>query len=445
MSANTFLKTMKASQQAADDKLMVSMESPVRVGMIIFFLVFGVFGLWAAFAPLEGAAHAPGTVSVKTYKKIVQHLEGGIIREIRVQNGDFVTEGTPLIILDDTQAQTQWEINNSQFVAHTAREARLIAERDGLDSVIYPSTLDLSRDNDRQEIAAQNEIFNARRNSRLGEIEVLEQRIEQLQSNLIGSRVTKESKDELAASYAEELVDLQALLEQGFADKNRVRAAERNYAIAKGEAAELAAHIASTEIQIGETRLQILQFERRFQNEVVYELGETQTTLKDIRDRMVALQDIVSRTVIRAPVDGVVNGMQYHTVGGVIGSGTPIAEIVPQSEELIIEARVAPIDIDRVAEGMDATIRFSSFSSAVPTIFGRVISLSADALHDQATGATYYLARIEVTPEGIEDLGSLELLPGMPAEAFIATGSRTFLQYLFKPFTNALARSFIED
>lgn len=445
MSANTFLNSMIATQRVADDKLMVSMDSPVRVGMIIFFLVFGVFGVWAAFAPLEGAAHAPGVVSVKTYKKVVQHLEGGIIREIRVQNGDVVSAGQPLIILDDTHAQTQWEINNSQFVAHTAREARLIAERDGLDTVQYPDSLDLSRANDRQEIAAQDEIFNARRNSRLGEIEVLEQRIEQLQSRLEGLRGLKESKDALAASYAEELADVQALLDQGFADKTRVRNIERNYAITKGEAAELTASISSTEMQIGETRLQILQFNRQFQNEVVSELGDTQTTLKDISDRMVSLQDIVSRTVIRAPVDGIVNGMQYHTVGGVVGSGTPIAEVVPQSEELIIEARVVPIDIDRVAEGMSASIRFSSFSSSVPTIYGEVIGLSADAIQDQATGMTYYLARIEVSPQGIEDLGNLELLPGMPAEAFIATGSRTFLQYLFKPFTNALARSFIED
>jgi len=181
------------------------------------------------------------------------------------------------------------------------------------------------------------------------------------------------------------------------------------------------------------------------QNEVVNELGEVQTRLKDAQERSTALQDIVSRTTVRAPVGGVINSMQVHTEGGVIGPGTVIAEIVPLTEELILEAQVSPLDIDRVYEGQEATIRFSSFGNRTPTIVGSLLSLSADAIQDQNTGLTHYLARIEVSPEGMADLGDLELLPGMPAEVFIATGSRTLLQYLFKPFSNALARSFTED
>ncbi|MBT3521920.1 MAG: HlyD family efflux transporter periplasmic adaptor subunit, partial [Gammaproteobacteria bacterium] len=202
---------------------------------------------------------------------------------------------------------------------------------------------------------------------------------------------------------------------------------------------------ASTEVQIGETRLEILQLNREFQNEVVNELGEVQTRLKDAQERSTALQDIVSRTTVRAPVAGVINGMQVHTEGGVIGPGTVIAEIVPLTEELILEVQVSPLDIDRVYEGQEAMIRFSSFGNRTPTIFGSLLSLSADAIQDPNTGMTYYLARVEVSPEGMADLGDLELLPGMPAEVFIATGSRTLLQYLFKPFSNAMARSFIED
>jgi epimerase transport system membrane fusion protein len=250
----------------------------------------------------------------------------------------------------------------------------------------------------------------------------------------------------LAASYAEELVDVRELLSQGFSDKTRVRELERSHALSSGEAAELTASISTTEIEIGEARLQILQRRREFLNEVVNQLGETQTNLKDVLERTTALRDIVSRTVVRAPAAGVVNGMQIHTVGGVVGPGQPIVDIVPQTEELIIEARVSPLDIDRVTEGQSVMIRFSSFGrGSVPTIFGTVLNLSADALLDQNTGASYYQARIEVTAEGIADLGSLTLMPGMPADTFIATGSRTFLQYLFKPFTNAMARSFIED
>ena len=160
---------------------------------------------------------------------------------------------------------------------------------------------------------------------------------------------------------------------------------------------------------------------------------------------MVALNDIVERTVVRAPVSGLVNGMQYHTIGAVIAPGNPIADIVPQSDELVVEAHVSPVDIDRVSVGQDATIRFSAFSSAVPTIDGTVLSVSADAILDPNSGMQFYVARVQVTEEGMAELGNLALVPGMPAEVFIASGSRTFLQYVMKPFSNALARSLIED
>lgn len=420
-------------------------DNPKRIGLLIFFLVFGVFGVWAAVAPLDGAAHAPGTVIVRSNKQLVQHLEGGIVSEIRARNGDIVKAGDPLLILDNTQSLAQLEMANAQYVALRALEARLIAERDHADEVVYPPELSTIENNARSEIASQNQLFRTRRDSLAGGIEVLEQRIGQLQSQLGGLRALQQSKQDLADSYAEELRDVQSLLLEGFSDKNRLRELERQAALLRGEAADLTATISSTEIQIGETRLQILQQEREFQNEVAAELAETQTRLKDATERVTALSDIVKRTIITAPVDGIVNGMQVHTIGGVAPPGTPIAEVVPQSDELVIEARVAPIDIDRVALGQDATIRFSSFSSSVPNIFGKVVNVSADAFTDPNTGMSYYTARVEVTPEGLADLGTLTLVPGMPAEIFIATGSRTFLQYVMKPFSNALARSFIED
>lgn len=422
-----------------------SMAMPRRVGMIIFFLVFGVFGGWSALAPLDSAARASGTVTVKSYSKVVQHLEGGIVGDIYVQNGDHVLARQALLKMDDTQSLAQLGIANSQFVALKARESRLMAERDREDAVTYSSILAANETNTSEEIASQNQIFAARKAAMEGSIEVLEQRVEQLQSMLVGRAALKTSKETLAASFAEELVDVRALLSQGFSDKLRLRELERNVASLQGEAAELTANIASTEIQIGEARLQILQQDREFHNEVVNELGEVQTSLKDVNERVTALQDIVSRTVVRAPADGIVNGMQFHTIGGVIGPGTPIAYIVPQNDELILEAKVPVIDIDRVSVGQEATIRFSTFGSSTPTIYGVVLNLSADALIDELTGMPYYLARVEVTEEGMEDLGNLVLLPGMPAEVFIATGSRTFLQYLLKPFSNAMARSFIED
>ncbi len=420
-------------------------EAPRRAGLIVAFLVFGVFGVWAATAQLEGAAHAPGTVTVRSYKKTIQHLEGGMISRIHVQNGDHVEAGDPLIELDSTQSLAQLEIANAQFIAFSALEARLLAERDELDSVRYPASLDASNPDARAEMAAQDQIFLARKASKEGSIAVLEQRIEQLRSRVTGLKAVRASKEALATSFGEELADTRILLEQGFSDKLRLRDLERSHAAYMGEAAELLSTISSTEMQIGETQLQILQTENEFRSEVVSQLGETQTRLKDLRERITALNDVVQRTVIRAPDDGIVSGMQYHTEGGVIGPGAPIAEVVPQGDELIIEARVSLVDIDRVQVDQVATIRFSSFGNRTPTLFGTVLSVSADAMADQRTGMPFYLARVSVNPESMEALGSLTLVPGMPAEVLIASGSRTFLQYVMKPFSNALARSLIED
>jgi len=423
-----------------------SMETPKRVGLFIFFLVFGVFGFWAGFAPLDAAARAQGVVTVESYKKVIQHLQGGIVAEILVRNGDVVAAGDPLLVLDSTQSLAQLGIANAQFVALKSREARLLAESSGSESISFATVLMQAGSNADAEMASERQIFLARKAARNGEVEVLEQREDQLASRVTGLEAVRTSKLELAASYSEELVDVRELLEEGFSDKQRLRELERSYSSYNGEAADLTANISTTQMQIGETRLQILQQDKDFLNEVVNELGDVRTRLKDSEERVVALRDIVRRTSITAPADGIVNGMQINTIGEVVGPGVDIAEIVPQLDELIIEANVAPIDIDRVTVGQEATISFSAFSSGlVPTIYGKVIGISADRLIEQSTGAPYYLARVEVTPEGLSDMGDLVLVSGMPAEVFITTGTRTLLQYAFKPFTTALSRSFIED
>ena len=430
---------------AQQPKTNTSIKTPVRIGLTIFTLVFGVFGGWAALAPIDGAAYAPGEVMVESQNKSVQHLEGGIIAEILVSNGDAVQAGQPLINLNRTQPHAQLEIVSAQHTADSVREARLIAQRDGLAGIAWPAELDANDSVTREEMDGQISIFDARKAAVEGNIEVLEQRIGQLENRVVGMQAMRESRQLLADSYADELADTRELLDQGFSDRIRYRELERNYANFFGQAAELSANIASTEVQVGETRLQILQVRRDFHNEVVADLAGVQTNLNDLEERMIALEDVVARTVIRSPDDGIVTGMQIHTVGGVISPGMIIVDIVPEDDEMIIEAQVSPLDIDRVALNQEATIRFSSFGNTAPTTFGEVINLSADSFQDQNTGLSYYVARIQVTPEGLDGLGDLELMPGMPAEVFISTGSRTFLQYLFKPFSNALARSFRED
>ena len=436
----------KANKTEQLKVLDTSMETPKRVGLFIFFLVFGVCGFWAAFAPLDGAARASGVATVESYTKVIQHLEGGIVGEILVRNGDVVAAGDSLLVLDNTQPLAQLGITNAQFVALKSREARLLAESSGSESISFSAVLMQAGSDADAEMASERQIFLARKAARDGEVEVLEQREDQLASRVTGLEAVRTSKLELAASFSEELVDVRELLEEGFSDKQRLRELERSYSSYSGEAADLTANISTTQMQIGEARLQILQQDKNFLTEVVNELGDVRSRLKDTEERVIAMQDVVRRTSITTPVDGIVTGMQVHTIGGVVRPGVDIAEVVPQSDELIIEANVSPIDIDRVTVGQEATISFSAFSSGlVPTIFGNVIGISADRLIDQTNGAPYYLARVEVTPEGMRDMGDLVLVPGMPAEVFINTGTRTFLQYVFKPFTTALSRSLIED
>ena len=417
-----------------------------RFGLMSFLLLFGFGGIWAATAPIDGAAIAPGEVTVKSYSKTVQHLEGGIIKDIFVENGASVEANDPILEIDGTQPKSQLEQINSTVLSLRALEIRLSAERDRADTLSFPATFTGGSARAREEAASQVQIFNARKSALEGQIEVLQQRIDQLQSQITGFQGQQLSKERLSKSFKEELQDVMELLSQGFSDKNRLRAIERNVATLEGDVAELTANIASSEVAIGETKLQILQQRRTFQNEVVSELREVQVSISDYLERANQLEDIVSRTIVRAPDSGIVNGLQVHTIAGVIAPGMRILDIVPQEDELIIESQVSPMDIDRVTVGQEATIRFSTFGQGTaPSIFGKVTSVSADSIIDESTGFIYYLARVEVSQDSLEELGDLSLVPGMPAEVFIATGSRTFLQYIFKPLTNGLVRSFRED
>lgn len=438
-------ETLKAIREGKFT-LDVSDKTPKIIGFVILFLTFGVFGSWAVTAPLDSAALAPGVVTVKSHRKTVQHLEGGIVSEILVRDGDKVLEGEPILVLDPTQFLAELEITRGQLMLTRAMESRLRAERDLLDTVSYPDDFDQTDPRVYEAVQSESQVFNARMNSHQGEIQVLRQRISQLGEQIDGLQAIIRSKRDLSRSYSEELSDLSELLSEGFVDRQRIRELERNISQLRGEIAENESSIARLKMQQGETELQILQLQKEFHTHVVNQLAEVQGRVFDLRERVRALQDRVNRTVIRAPESGMVLGMQVHTVGGVIQGGTPILDIVPASVDLIVEAKVSPMDIDRVETGILADIRFSAFKSATtPVIEGRVIQLSADRLTDQSTGMPYYLARIEVTEKGHEMMNNLVLVPGMPAEVLIKTGERTLLQYLMQPATNAFARSFIED
>ncbi|MGP5239262.1 HlyD family type I secretion periplasmic adaptor subunit [Pseudomonas helleri] len=428
------------------DVVPVSDTKTRRVGFWIVFVTFGLFGTWAAFAPLDSAAYAPGVVTVQTYRKTVQHLEGGIVKDVLAHDGDIVKKGDPIIVLDDAQLKAEYETTYSQLVAAKAMEARLRAERDGKSEIDFGQLLPANTPRDEEARNSETQVFNARRGSRLGEVAVLQERIGQLNQQIKGTDAMIGTKNDLGKSYSGEIGELDELLQQGFVDKQRLLEQERKLDMLKSEVADHRSSITKTRLQINETQLQILQINKDFNSEVTKQLAEVQTKAYDLQERTAALKDRLSRVVIRAPDDGMVIGMTVHTVGGVIRAATPLLDIVPSVSELVVEAHVQPVDIDRIAIGKLADIRFSAFNSATtPPIEGVVAQVSADRLTDERTGQPYYLARVKVTKEGERKLGERKLVPGMPADVLINTGKRTMLQYILQPARNAIAESMIEQ
>jgi epimerase transport system membrane fusion protein len=423
-----------------------------HLGLVIVLVVFGVFGTWAALAPLSSAAHAPGVINVESYRKTVQHLEGGIISSIDVTDGQSVAKGQVMVTLDDTQPRAQLEVLRGQLFIALAREARLVAQRDGLPKIAFGDELATSGKDPRAEEAMrlQTQAFLARKAAYDGEIGLYRQQIGQLEARAAGMRAQQGSRERLVGSYKAELKDFEALVEEGYAEKQKVRELERNLAFSEGQAGEFASNLAATELQISETRLKILQLQKELQREVAKELAEVQAELFSVREKLQSVQDTVARTVVRAPQAGTVLDLSVHTIGAVIQPGARLLDIVPQDERLVVEAKVSPMDIDRVQIGQLAEIRFSAFKSrATRKAQGRVVALSADRLVEQndQNRIPFYRARVEIPPEAIRELSQqgLVLVAGMPAEVLINTGERTLFDYLVAPLKDTFARSFIED
>lgn len=417
-----------------------------RIGLSIVLVTFGIFGTWAAFAPLSNAVHGSGYVTVQSYRKTVQHLEGGIVKELLVRDGDNVKKDDPVIVLDESQLSAEYESTRNQLIVARYKEARLRAERDQLDTI--PSVELKGTDSGRAQeaLAGEQQVFVSRKASRLGEISVHREQISQLKAQIVGLEEMIRTKQGLEKSYSGEIVQLKDLLAQGFVDNQRLLESQRKLDMLRTEVADHKSNIAKTKLQISETELQIVQLDKKFNADVADELAQVQAQVFDLQEKEAALQDRLSRVVIRAPESGMVLDMKVHTVGGVVQAGKPLMDIVPLSSDLVIEARVAPVDIDRLELGKTADIRFSAFNNATtPVIEGKLTRISADRLTDERTGDPYYLVRVNVTDDGMKKLANRKLQPGMPAEVLINAGDRTMLEYLLKPARNMFAESMIEE
>lgn len=429
-------------------RLQTSYRGAVMAGLLTVALAFGGLGTWAALAPLGSAAIAQGVVTVSSNRKQIQHLEGGIVGEILVKDGDVVQANDVLMRLDRTRAQAQVDIVTGQLNTARAVEARLVAERDRLPAVVFPAELVALKAGDSQVaavLAAQEKLFEVRRAARAGQVKILQQRIAQSKEQIVGFEAQATGFKRQADLIKDELEGTRELYQKGYAARTRVLALEREAARLYGERGERLGDIARTSQAIGEAELQILQIDKQFQEEVATTLRETQSSIYDLRERLAASNDVLVHTEIRAPEGGVIVGMSVHTIGAVITPGRTIMEIVPSQDNLIVEARLQPSDIDHVTAGMEADVHFSTLKQSItPVLNGVVLNVSADRLVDDRTLQPYYLMRISVSEQELEKLEGQKLIPGMPADVYVKTGERTALRYLTKPLTQVLERSMRE-
>ena len=441
----TFLGQKSEVLLGDDDRDILDSDRQARwFGYAVVLVVFGGFGIWSAVAPIESAAQGVGVVEVEGHRKLVQHLEGGIVAEIMVANGDYVTKGQPLVRMDATQTQAELSITAGRLWAKRALVDRLLSERDASPYITFTGWLTELED-ERVLVAVGNEraLFDARRAGLLGEKEVLEQQIAQTLSQVDGVQAVLRAKRSIAESLDNEAGELKLLLAEGYVDKQRIRELDRSRASTLGEISDLTARISAGEVAVDEIKLQILQLEKRFKTEVIDSLTLAEEKLYDLQQSYAVLKDRVERTVLKAPASGFVLALKPNNVGAVIAAGASLMSIVPDNERLLIDTRLAPIDIDRIRIGQEAEVRFSVFKDAY-SITGELVKVSADSLLDEITGQPYFEAKVRLLEVDMQLLGEYRLVPGMPAEVLIKTGQRTLLGYLTSPLHRMFEKSLIE-
>jgi HlyD family secretion protein/epimerase transport system membrane fusion protein len=428
---------------------MHELRRPLRAGVLLIVLFFGGIGWWAASAPLAGAAIAPGVVSPEGSRRTVQHLEGGIIRDILVRDGSLVRAGEPLILLEDVQARAGFDVLQTRFYTLAATQARLLAEQSAATSVHFPDWLVEATSGHAaalEAMVAQRAMFDARAKALADRKGILQQRIEQLREEIAGLKAQIAADGRQIALIDEEIRGVEQLYRKGLERKSQLLALQRARADIEGDRAERRARIARAQQAIGEAELQIIAQDTAQLEAVNEEASRIQLEFAEVEQRLAASRDVLQRTVIDAPVDGSVVGLRFRTPGGVIRPGEPVLEIVPDKEELLIDARVSPTDIDVVRAGLPARVVLPAFKQRnLPQIKGRVRQVAADASEDPQTGKRFFEVRVEIDPGQLAALEPpLELTPGMPAEVYITTGERTALEYLLGPFHDSLRRAFRE-
>jgi HlyD family secretion protein len=425
----------------------LSIRQHLIAGLAVVALLAGGLGGWAATAQISGALIAPGSIVVESNVKKVQHPTGGVVGELRAHDGDVVKAGDVVVRLDDTVTKANLAIVTKNLDGLWARSARLEAEQRGLDKITFPPMLlDRAGDPDVKAIIVnETKLFEVRVTGRAGQKAQLRERIVQLNEEISGLSAQEKAKDKEIELVEKELAGVRDLYEKHLVQLSRLTTLERDAARLAGERAQYVASRAQAKGKITEIELQIIQVDKDMVSDVSKELREANDKIGELVERKVTAEDQLRRVDIRAPQDGMVLQSTVHTVGGVITAGDAIMLIVPQADDLQVEAKVNPQDIDKLQVGQKTLLRLSAFNQrTTPELNGAVTRVSPDVTTDQRTGQSYYTIRISMPPEEVARLGDVKLIPGMPVEAFVQTGERTMLSYLIKPLSDQLMRAFRE-
>ena len=419
----------------------------IFAGLLVLAVVVLGIGGWSTFAPLASGAVAPGVVVFEGRRQSVQHLEGGIIGEIHVREGMEVEQGDILFRLDPTQVRSRVTRIRNLLVINEAQSIRLMAELNELETLEFPE--ELRRDAEAWgwggTLDREHAIFEERRDSLRGQIELLEATAGQIALEIEGLNAQEAAHDEQLVLISGEIADLRTLLANDLVPRSRVTALEREAARLRGMNGEIVSRRARAHESISESRLQIAQLRRQFRQDVVTALRETENEIGDLREQLISSLDILNRTEIRAPQTGRAQDVAISTIGSVVQPGQALMEIAPLRDRLLVEARVDPQDIDSVSLGQEAEVRLTALNLRMtPAIFGTVRSVSGDRITDTRAQTEFFLVQIEIPPSQLESLGGQRLQAGMPAEVVLPTGERTLINYLLSPLTDAMRRGLLE-
>jgi membrane fusion protein, protease secretion system len=451
-SQSTQLLTALMSPGAANDSRQEAAPTersrPGRIGLWALAIGFGGFLLWAAFAPLDEGVPSAGVVSVDTKRKAVQHMQGGIVKEVLVGEGDRVKEGQVLIKLDAATAKANFEASRQRYFSLRAMQGRLMAEQAGAAVITFNPELKTAAADPliREQMVTQEQLFQSRRSSLRADLQGIQESIQGQEGLVQSYQSMMSSRRNQLALVSDELKNTVELVKEGYAPRNRQLELERMVAELNSSSAELMGNTTRALRTISESKQRMIQRQQEYRKDVETQLADVTREVQSEEAKYAALQGDLSRIEIKSPAEGQVVGLAVQTVGGVIQPGQKLMDIVPDNEALILETRVAPHMIDRVHAGLPADVRFTAFAHSPQLVVkGKVTSVSGDLLTDPQNNTAYYLARTVVTPDGMKKLGKRQMQPGMPVEVVFTTGERTMLTYLLNPLIRRVSASMKEE